>query len=59
LNKHYKPKEFAELLNVSVLTLQRFNNANKLKAFRTPTDRRYYTYEQYKEFKVWYLPKRK
>ena len=23
----------------------------KLKAFRTPTDRRYYTYEQYKEFK--------
>jgi putative resolvase len=51
LNKHYKPKEFAELLNVSVLTLQRWDNANKLKAFRTPTDRRYYTYEQYKEFK--------
>jgi putative resolvase len=51
LNKHYKPKEFAELLNVSVLTLQRWDNANKLKAFRTPTDRRYYTYKQYKEFK--------
>lgn len=51
MNKHYKPKEFAELLNVSVLTLQRWDNANKLKAFRTPTDRRYYTYEQYKEFK--------
>lgn len=48
--KNYKPKEFAELLNVSVLTLQRWDNAGKLKAFRTPTDRRYYTYEQYKEF---------
>ena len=51
LNKHYKPKEFAELLNVSVLTLQRWDNAGKLKAFRTPTDRRYYTYDQYKEYK--------
>jgi len=51
LSKNYKPKEFAELLNVSVLTLQRWDNAGKLKAFRTPTDRRYYTYEQYKEFK--------
>jgi len=38
-------------LNVSVLTLQRWDNAGKLKAFRTLTDRRYYTYEQYKEFK--------
>ena len=51
LNKNYKPKEFAELLNVSILTLQRWDNAGKLKAFRTPTNRRYYTYQQYKEFK--------
>lgn len=51
MSKNYKPKEFAELLNVSVLTLQRWDNAGKLKAFRTPTDRRYYTYEQYKELK--------
>lgn len=50
MSKNYKPKEFAELLNVSVLTLQRWDNAGKLKEFRTPTDRRYYTYEQYKEF---------
>ena len=50
MSKNYKPKEFAELLNVSVLTLQRWDNAGKLKAFRTPTNRRYYTYEQYKEF---------
>jgi Predicted site-specific integrase-resolvase len=50
-NNNYKPKEFAELLNVSVRTLQRWDNEGTLKAFRTPTDRRYYTYEQYKEFK--------
>lgn len=49
LSKHYKPKEFAELLNVSVITLQRWDNNGKLKAFRTPTNRRYYTYEQYLE----------
>ena len=48
--KHYKPKEFAELLNVSVITLQRWDNDGKLKAFRTPTNRRYYTYEQYLEY---------
>ena len=50
MNKNYKPKEFAELLNVSILTLQRWDNTGKLKAFRTPTNRRFYTYEQYKEF---------
>ena len=47
--KHYKPKEFAELLNLSIITLQRQDNKGKLKAFRTPKNRRYYTYEQYLE----------
>ena len=50
MSKNYKPKEFAELLNVSVLTLQRWDNAGKLKAYRTPTNRRYYTYEQYQKY---------
>ena len=53
-NKHitnYKPKDFAELLGVSVKTLQRWDRENILKAKRTPTDRRYYTYDQYLEFK--------
>ncbi len=50
MSKNYKPKEFAELLNVSVLTLQRWDNAGKLKVFRTPTNRWFYTYKQYKEF---------
>lgn len=50
MSKNYKPKEFVELLNVSVLTLQRWDNERKLKAYRGPTNRRYYTYEQYKEY---------
>lgn len=48
---NYKPKDFAELLNVSVKTLQRWDRDGVLKAFRTPTDRRYYTYDQYLEYK--------
>ncbi len=48
---NYKPKDFAELLGVSVKTLQRWDRENILKANRTPTDRRYYTYEQYLQFK--------
>lgn len=54
MNKHltnYKPKDFAELLGVSVKTLQRWDREDILKAKRTPTDRRYYTYDQYLEFK--------
>ena len=48
---NYKPKDFAELLNVSVKTLQRWDRDGTLNAKRTPTDRRYYTYDQYLEFK--------
>ena len=44
---NYKPKDFAELLGVSVKTLQRWDRDGILKANRTPTDRRYYTYDQY------------
>lgn len=42
---NYKPKDFAELLGVSVKTLQRWDREGILKANRTPTDRRYYTYD--------------
>ena len=41
----YKPKDFAELLGVSVKTLQRWDREGILKANRTPTNRRYYTYD--------------
>ena len=50
-NKNYKPKEFAELIGISVKTLQRWDREGVLKANRTPTDRRYYTYDQYLQFK--------
>ena len=49
--KNYKPKDFAELLGISVRTLQRWGNEGILKANRTPTNRRYYTYQQYLNFK--------
>ena len=48
---NYKPKDFAELLGVSVKTLQRWDRDGVLTAYRTPTDRRYYTYDQYLQFK--------
>lgn len=48
---NYKPKDFAALLGVSVKTLQRWDREGILKANRTPTDRRYYTYYQYLQFK--------
>ena len=48
---NYKPKDFAELLGVSVKTLQRWDREGTLKANRTPTDRRYCAYNQYLQFK--------
>ena len=48
---NYKPKDFSELLGVSVKTLQRWDREGTLKANRTPTNRRYYTYAQYLQFK--------
>ncbi|WP_370863096.1 MerR family transcriptional regulator, partial [uncultured Dubosiella sp.] len=48
---NYKPKDFAELLGVSVKILQRWDREGILKAHRTSTDRRYYTHDQYLQFK--------
>lgn len=46
-----KPKEVANLLNVTVNTLQRWDREGKLKAYRNPkTNRRYYTDELIKDF---------
>lgn len=36
----YSPKETAEMLGVSVLTLQRRDNSGKINAVRTPNGRR-------------------
>ena len=49
--KNYRLNEFSELLGVSVKTLQRWDREGILKAHRTPTNRRCYTYDQYLQFK--------
>ena len=43
----YKPGEFAKLIGVHIKTLQRWDKEGKLKAYRGPTNRRFYTQEQY------------
>jgi predicted site-specific integrase-resolvase len=43
----YSPKEFGALIGRAVITLQKWDREGKLKAFRTPTDRRYYVHDQY------------
>ena len=45
MKKIYKPKEFSELVNKSVNTLQRWDREGILIAHRTPTNRRYYTFK--------------
>lgn len=44
--KQYKVGEFAKLLNVTVKTLQNWDKQGSLKAYRTPTNQRFYTEEQ-------------
>lgn len=45
-----KPKEMAKRLNVTVQTLQNWDKKGTLKAHRTPTNRRFYTEDQYAQF---------
>lgn len=46
----YSTGEFAKLIHRTVRTLQQWDHTGKLKAFRTPTNRRYYTHNQYLEY---------
>jgi putative resolvase len=47
----YAPREFGKLIGRSVATLQRWDRAGILKAYRSPTNRRYYTYSQYLQYR--------
>jgi len=47
MTKTYRPHEFAKLISRTTQTLQRWDRVGILKAHRTPTNRRYYTHEQY------------
>lgn len=46
----YKPSKFAEMVGVHIKTLQKWDREGKLKAYRTPTNRRFYTQEQYERY---------
>jgi putative resolvase len=50
MSKFYKPKEFGAIINRSVITLQGWDREGKLIAHRTPTNRRYYTHDQYLQY---------
>lgn len=46
----YKTKEFAEILGVSVSTLIKWDRRGWLKAYRTPSNRPFYTDKHYDEY---------
>ena len=48
--KVYRLNEFAKEIGVAVLTLQMWDNKGILVAYRTPTNRRYYTEEQLQQY---------
>jgi predicted site-specific integrase-resolvase len=43
----YSPKQFGQMIGRSVNTLQKWDRKGVLKAHRSPTNRRYYTHDQY------------
>jgi putative resolvase len=47
----YRPHEFATLIGKTVNTLQRWDREGILPAHRSPTNRRYYTHDQYLEYR--------
>jgi putative resolvase len=47
----YSPKEFGQLIGKSVETLQKWDRRGILTAHRSPTNRRYYTHDQYLEYR--------
>jgi putative resolvase len=55
LMKNMKIGEFSKLSEIPIRTLQRWDKEGKLKAYRTPTNRRYYTEEHYLLVLSWRL----
>ena len=47
----YSPKQFGKLIGKSVNTLQKWDRKGILSALRSPTNRRYYTREQYLQYR--------
>ena len=47
----YSPKQFGKLIGKAVNTLQKWDRKGILSALRSPTNRRYYTREQYLQYR--------
>ena len=47
----YSPQEFGKLIGRTTNTLQKWDRKGILKAHRSPTNRRYYTHEQYLQYR--------
>ena len=47
----YSPKQFGKLIRKSVNTLQKWDRKGILPTFRSTTNRRYYTHEQYLQYR--------
>lgn len=50
MSKIYKVSQAAELLGVSVSTMQRWDREGRIKAYRNAANRRYYTQEQLNKY---------
>ena len=50
MNNIYSPQKFGKLIGRAVVTLQKWDRSGVLKAKRTPTNRRYYTHDQYLDY---------
>ncbi len=51
MSNTYSPKEFGQLVGRKVKTLQKWDREGVLKAHRSPTNRRYYTHDQYLQYR--------
>jgi predicted site-specific integrase-resolvase len=52
----YSPQEFGQLIGRKTKTLQKWDREGILKAHRSPTNRRYYTHEQYLAYRGMIAP---
>lgn len=51
MSNTYSPKEFGQLIGRKVKTLQKWDREGTSKAHRSPTNRRYYTHDQYLQYR--------
>lgn len=50
MSQIYSVSQFGKMIGIKTKTLQKWDRDGVLRAYRTPTNRRYYTHEQYLEY---------